>query len=266
MRRFTTLVMVLVLLVGVVGCGGGSGHAPSNARVALQSSFEGSFVAERGNVSEGGVECSFGRVLAGESTNAHKTNEPELLCDSYGVGAVKLLADGPASRTELGNPLTYSFKPGRKLRTGETLTDAPLECTALGEAEIRCQSQTSHYQFVARSAGKQASTTTQEGSAPEGGHTPEEEAAHNKSLETDRRGTEAQAEAQKKVEEDETRGGEHSIRRVEEKVCYESGKSAEECKGPLKETPQEERTQAENRAQQEQGEIEGGEKVPHLPG
>ncbi len=88
------------------------------------------------------------------------------------------------------------------------------------------------------------------------GHTPEEEAAHNKSLETDRRGEEQGALAQKKVEEDENRGGEHSIRRVEEKVCYESGKTSEECKGPLKETPQEERSEAENKARQQQSQEE----------
>jgi hypothetical protein len=88
-------------------------------------------------------------------------------------------------------------------------------------------------------------------------HTPEEEAAHKKSLETSRRGEEEGAAAQKKVEEDETQGGEHSIRHVEEKVCYESGKTAEECKGPFKETPQEERTQAENRQRQiETGELQ----------
>ncbi len=87
-------------------------------------------------------------------------------------------------------------------------------------------------------------------------HTPEEEAAHNKSLETHQRGEEARALAQKKVEEDETRGGEHSIRRVEEKVCYESGKTSEDCKGPLKETPQEERSEAENKARQQQSQEE----------
>jgi hypothetical protein len=87
-------------------------------------------------------------------------------------------------------------------------------------------------------------------------HTPVEEEAHNKSLETQRRGEEQTAEAQKKVEEDETRGGEHSIRRVEEKVCYESGKTAGECKGPLKETPEEERSEAENKARQQQGQEE----------
>ncbi len=95
-------------------------------------------------------------------------------------------------------------------------------------------------------------------------HTPGEEAAHNKSLETQRRGEEQTAEAQKKVEEDETRGGEHSIRRVEEKVCYESGKTSEECKGPLQETPQEERSEAENRAQGNQSQEEQtGEPVVH---
>jgi hypothetical protein len=95
-------------------------------------------------------------------------------------------------------------------------------------------------------------------------HTPEEEAAHNKSLETQRRGEEQTAEAQRKVEEDETRGGEHSIRRVEEKVCYESGKTSGECKGPLKETPQEERSEAENRAQSNQSQEEQtGEPVVH---
>lgn len=87
-------------------------------------------------------------------------------------------------------------------------------------------------------------------------HTPEEEAAHNKSLETQRRGEEQETDAQKKVEEDENRGGEHSIRRTEEKVCYESGKSAQECVGPLKETPQEERSEAENKARQQQGQEE----------
>jgi hypothetical protein len=97
-------------------------------------------------------------------------------------------------------------------------------------------------------------------------HTPEEEVAHKKSLETAQRIEREGALAQKKVEEDETRGGEHSIRSVEEKVCYESGKTAEECKGPLKETPQEERSEAENRAQQRQGEEEGGERVPATPG
>jgi hypothetical protein len=90
-------------------------------------------------------------------------------------------------------------------------------------------------------------------------HTSEEQAAHNKSLETQRRGEEQTAAAQKKVEEAETQGGEHSIRKVEEKVCFESGKTAEECKGPLKETPQEERTQAENRQRQ----IENGELQVH---
>ncbi|MFI4977372.1 MAG: hypothetical protein ACHQC8_01645 [Solirubrobacterales bacterium] len=85
----------------------------------------------------------------------------------------------------------------------------------------------------------------------EGEHTPEEEAGHNKGLEIQRRGEKEQAEGQKKLEEDETRGGEHSIRRVEEKVCYESGKSSAECKGPLKETPQEERSEAENKARTE---------------
>jgi hypothetical protein len=87
-------------------------------------------------------------------------------------------------------------------------------------------------------------------------HTPEEEAAHNKSLETERRNKEQEADAQQKVEEAETQGGEHSIRKVEEKVCYESGKTAEECKGPLKETPQEERSEAENKARQQQGQEE----------
>jgi hypothetical protein len=87
-------------------------------------------------------------------------------------------------------------------------------------------------------------------------HTPEEEEGHNKGLEIHRRYEEEEAEGQKKVEEDETRGGEHSIRRVEEKVCYESGKTSEECKGPLKETPQEERSEAENKARQQQGQEE----------
>lgn len=96
--------------------------------------------------------------------------------------------------------------------------------------------------------------------------TPEEEEAHKKSLETERRGEEQMAAAQKKVEEAETQGGEHSIRKTEEKVCYESGKSAEECKGPLKETPQEERSEAENRAQQQQGEVEGGARPLATPG
>jgi hypothetical protein len=87
-------------------------------------------------------------------------------------------------------------------------------------------------------------------------HTPAEETAHNKSLETDQRGEKERAAAQKAVEEDENRGGEHSIRRVEEKVCYESGKTSEECKGPLKETPQEERSEAENKARQQQSQEE----------
>jgi hypothetical protein len=87
-------------------------------------------------------------------------------------------------------------------------------------------------------------------------HTPAEEEAHNKSLETQRRGEAQTAEAQKRIEEDETRGGEHSIRRVEEKGCYESGKTSEECKGPLKETPQEERSEAENKARQQQSQEE----------
>lgn len=97
-------------------------------------------------------------------------------------------------------------------------------------------------------------------------HTSEEEAAHNKSLETQRRGEEQSAAAQKKVEEAETQGGEHSIRKVEEKVCFESGKTAEECKGPLKETPQEEHQLAEKRAEQRQGEEEGGTRVAPTPG
>lgn len=87
-------------------------------------------------------------------------------------------------------------------------------------------------------------------------HTPEEETAHDKSLETQRRDEERTADAQQRVEEAETQGGEHSIRRVEEKVCYESGKTSEECKGPLKETPQEERSEAENKARQQQGQEE----------
>jgi hypothetical protein len=87
-------------------------------------------------------------------------------------------------------------------------------------------------------------------------HTHAEEEAHSKSLETQRRGEEQAATAQQKAEEDETRGGDHSIRRVEEKVCYESGKTSEECKGPLKETPQEERSEAENKARQQQGQEE----------
>jgi hypothetical protein len=87
-------------------------------------------------------------------------------------------------------------------------------------------------------------------------HTPAEEKAHNKSLETSQRAEKEQAGAQKAVEEDETRGGEHSIRRVEEKVCYESGKTSEECKGPLKEAPQEERSEAENKARQQQSQEE----------
>jgi hypothetical protein len=87
-------------------------------------------------------------------------------------------------------------------------------------------------------------------------HTPEEEAAHDRSLETQRRGEEREADAQKKVEEDENRGGEHSIRRTEEKVCYESGKTSQECEAPLKETPQEERSEAENKARQQQGQEE----------
>lgn len=87
-------------------------------------------------------------------------------------------------------------------------------------------------------------------------HTPEEEAAHNKSLETQQRIEKEGAVAQKAVEEDETRGGEHSIRRVEEKVCYESGRTSEECKGPLKETPQEEHSEAENKARDQQGQEE----------
>ena len=87
-------------------------------------------------------------------------------------------------------------------------------------------------------------------------HTPAEEEAHNKSLATGQRAEKEQAEAEKAVEEDETRGGEHSIRRVEEKVCYESGKTSEECKGPLKETPQEERSEAENKARQQQDQEE----------
>jgi hypothetical protein len=88
-------------------------------------------------------------------------------------------------------------------------------------------------------------------------HTPEEEAAHKKSLETNRRIEKEGAAAQKKVEEDENRvEGGTSIRKTEEKVCYESGKTAEECKGPLKETPQEERSEAENKARQQQGQEE----------
>jgi hypothetical protein len=87
-------------------------------------------------------------------------------------------------------------------------------------------------------------------------HTPEEETAHNKSLELERRNKEQEADAQQKVNEAENEGGEHSIRRVEEKVCYESGKTSEECKGPLKETPEEERSEAENKARQQQGQEE----------
>jgi len=88
-------------------------------------------------------------------------------------------------------------------------------------------------------------------------HTPEEEAAHKKSLETNRRIEKEGTAAQKKVEEDENRvEGGTSIRKTEEKVCYESGKTAEECKGSLKETPQEERSEAENKARQQQGQEE----------
>jgi FtsZ-interacting cell division protein ZipA len=88
-------------------------------------------------------------------------------------------------------------------------------------------------------------------------HTPTEEQAHNKSLETEQREEKEQEEAQKAVEEDETRvEGGTSIRKTEEKVCYESGKTSEECKGPLKETPQEERSEAENKARQQQSQEE----------
>jgi hypothetical protein len=97
-------------------------------------------------------------------------------------------------------------------------------------------------------------------------HTPEEEAGRKESLEIQRREEYMKALGQKKVEEAETQGGEHSIRAGKEKVCYESGKTSEECKGPLKETPQEEYSEAENRVQQRQGEEEGGERVAPTPG
>jgi hypothetical protein len=108
---------------------------------------------------------------------------------------------------------------------------------------------------------------TEESTTPTQEHTPEEEAAHNRSLETEQREEKDRALARKKVEEDETRvEGGTSIRKTEEKVCYESGKTSEECKGPLKETPQEERTQAENRVERRQGEEEDGERPPATPG
>lgn len=58
------------------------------------------------------------------------------------------------------------------------------------------------------------------------------------------------------MNEAENEGGEHSIRRTEGKVCYESGKSSSECEGPLKETPQEEASEAENKARQQQSQEE----------
>jgi hypothetical protein len=114
------------------------------------------------------------------------------------------------------------------------------------------------------SVGSESATETSRAGDPNFGetrsgereHTPEEEAAYNKSLEVERRNREQEADAQQKVNEAETEGGEHSIRRTEEKVCYESGKAAQECEGPLKETPQEEQSEAENKARQQQGQEE----------
>ena len=100
---------------------------------------------------------------------------------------------------------------------------------------------------------KLSPTRTTEGSTT---HTPEEE-ARNKSLEAQRGMEKERAATQKVVEEHENSSAGKYDRHIEEKVCYESGKTSEECKGnPLKETPQEERANAENKARQRQGQEE----------
>jgi hypothetical protein len=95
---------------------------------------------------------------------------------------------------------------------------------------LPCEVAEGHY--VGPNGGKEEPVTGKEPAAPEREHTPGEEEAHKKSLETNQRIEHESATAKKAVEEDETRGGENSIRAVEEKVCYESGKTSEYCKSP----------------------------------
>jgi hypothetical protein len=103
---------------------------------------------------------------------------------------------------------------------------------------------------------KTANSTNQNETTPH--HTPEEEAGHNEGLEIQRREEYMKALGQKKVEEAETQGGEHSIRAGEEKVCYESGKTSEECKSPA------EKRQRENEAvAQHEREVASGQLKVH---
>lgn len=60
-------------------------------------------------------------------------------------------------------------------------------------------------------------------------HTPEEEEGHSKGLERQRGYEEEEALGREKVEEAENSSLEKYARHIEEKVCYESGKSSEEC-------------------------------------
>lgn len=95
---------------------------------------------------------------------------------------------------------------------------------------------------------EEAATPTQE-------HTPEEEAGRNESLEAHRRYEKMEAEGQKKVEEAETQGGEHSIRAGEEKVCYESGKTSEECKSPAEKRQRENEAVAQHEREVASGQL-----------
>jgi hypothetical protein len=122
--------------------------APSGTP-ATEPSVEKPFVAEKGNGTTGGVECAFSHVIA----NGQATSEPSVLCASPGAGAVTLLPEGQATTSSLGNPLTYSFQTLRVLRTGRSLADGSLVCTALSRESIRCESLASHHEFVVEGKG-----------------------------------------------------------------------------------------------------------------
>jgi len=95
----------------------------------------------------------------------------------------------------------------------------------------------------------------EEAATPTQKQTPEEEAAHNEGVEAQRRYENAEAEGQKKVEEDETQGGEHSIRSTEEKVCYESGRTSEYCKSPEEKRELEAEAVAKRERERASGEV-----------
>jgi hypothetical protein len=119
---------------------------------------------------------------------------------------------------------------------------------------LPCEVVEGHYVSPAGQTGE-STQQTQTPAAQEAGHTPKEEEAHNESLETQRREEKMKALGQQKVEEAETQGGEHSIRAGEEKVCYESRKTSEECKSPAEKRQRENEAVAQHEREVASGQL-----------